>query len=933
MTDRDDLDLLRDYADHGSQPAFRELVRRYVDLVYSSAARQVRDPHAAEDVTQAVFILLASKARRLKPGSVLSAWLLGVTRFAAMDHLKRARRRRHYERAAASERTAEMATARNTPDAPPHAGVAPAAGADPDARAQQLGAVLDDALARLSAPARDALVLRFFEDQSFKQVGDRLGITELAARQRVFRGLERLRAILGRRGVRLDGDSLAVALAATAVLPAPGGLATAVAATATSAAAPYAPLVKGTVSLMTLSAAKPALVTALVLLTVAVAAAAGAGAVRINWPGHDRPAPAAATPPPARPLPIRNAPRILAPLDAVPPENYAPPSFGWRTPAPRQAPAAAAPAPYVGPPIAGTVRSPDGKPLAGAEVIVATAAHVVGLYDAAPGFPGVDHAVSAGADGRFELKPGVQPLGLFVRSSEGHAWVAADSIKPDLAITLSPWGRLEFTVKQGDAAAGRVPLSVHTAGVGGGRAGVGNVMVVSDEQGRSTLLRVLPGQIRVTWGEAENPPTRRPARDVKPPPREVRVTVEPGKTHPVALGGVGRPVTGTIDANLNGFDHRRGVLRWGAATDPAQPSGTIRFEARADGTFTVPDVPPGDHEIAFELGATVGKNVRITETRAVARATFKMPPVPNGFSDRPLDVGKVAVTYKPVPEVGDPFPKLAGKTSAGEPIAVEDFRERIVLVDAGAPAARSRGEAEWQHALHARFLHDPAFAMLTVTAGRPAGPDAPPAEGAPPPWPVMRVDALPEELESSTARMFLVDANGDLAAKNVTAAQVYAMLDRALDGKAHPRVTFDHVPRAAARPNPPYDRIPAPSATDAAAGARVTVVGGVPSWDSPKNDAGVLTDGRSPADEDDPRAAFFFQAGTLEGRVRIDLNEPTDVAEIRTYSWHKDTRAAQVYRVFGSDGQARTSTPPPPSASTPPGTAGPASPSSTPAPA
>jgi hypothetical protein len=177
----------------------------------------------------------------------------------------------------------------------------------------------------------------------------------------------------------------------------------------------------------------------------------------------------------------------------------------------------------------------------------------------------------------------------------------------------------------------------------------------------------------------------------------------------------------------------------------------------------------------------------------------------------------------------------------------------------------------------------------------------------------MRLDAdgLPEELEASNARLFLVDENGNVAAKNVTAAQVYAVLDRALDAKADPRVKFDYVAGIPAQKNPAFENIPAPSADDAAAGARVTLIGGVPSWDTPKSDVTVLTDGKFPATEDAPAEALFFQAGTLEGRFRIDLAEATNVGEIRTYSWHKDTRAAQVYRVFASNGTAENFDPAP----------------------
>src|SRR5215204_3981884 len=266
----------------GSQPVNCERVRRYIDLVYSSAVRQVSDPHAAEDVTQTVFIVLAKKSRQMKPGLMLSAWLLGVTPFAAKDHLKRSRRRRHYEQAAALERTAIMVSAQNSASLSSDTSLAVSSGDGEAQASQHLASALDDALAKLRPSARDAMILRFFEDQSFKQVGERLGITELAARQRVFRALEQLRTILDRRGVSLGGESSGVALGATAVLPAPPSLSAAVAATATSAnaGATYAMLVKGTVSLMS-SKIKTAIVIGLLLLICA-------GAVVISWPKDDR---------------------------------------------------------------------------------------------------------------------------------------------------------------------------------------------------------------------------------------------------------------------------------------------------------------------------------------------------------------------------------------------------------------------------------------------------------------------------------------------------------------------------------------------------------------------------------------------------------------------------------------------------------------------
>lgn len=210
-----DWELLAQYTGRGVEEAFAEIVRRHLNLVYSTALRHVHAPQLAEEVAQSVFCELAHCAPRLKTGSVLAAWLYRVAYRKALNAARGDTRRQLRER---------LASEMNTMTAP----------ADEWRHVEPL---LDEAMHALEEPDRMAVLLRFFENQPLREVGLALGTSEDAAQKRVARALERLRDFYARRGVAVGAGGVAALLSMHAVQAAPPGLAAAVSATAVAGTA------------------------------------------------------------------------------------------------------------------------------------------------------------------------------------------------------------------------------------------------------------------------------------------------------------------------------------------------------------------------------------------------------------------------------------------------------------------------------------------------------------------------------------------------------------------------------------------------------------------------------------------------------------------------------------------------------------------------
>jgi RNA polymerase sigma factor (sigma-70 family) len=199
-----DWELVRQYVESNSQAAFARLMDRHLAMVYWTCRRDVESHETAEDATQAVFLLLARKARGFDRGVSVASWLFRASRFVAQDARKREARRRRTEERTARDRVDAALEDQDVPESVPW---------------------LNDGLSALADADRQAILLRYFGGLGFDEIAAELRTTEETARKRVSRAVERLRTFLIRQHSAVTTITLAGLLTAQSARTAPPTLA------------------------------------------------------------------------------------------------------------------------------------------------------------------------------------------------------------------------------------------------------------------------------------------------------------------------------------------------------------------------------------------------------------------------------------------------------------------------------------------------------------------------------------------------------------------------------------------------------------------------------------------------------------------------------------------------------------------------------------
>lgn len=193
-----DGELLARFTGQRDQAAFTALLRRHGPMVLNVCRRVLGQTEDAEDVFQAVFLLLARKAASIRKREAVASWLYGVAYRLASKARARRQCRHHHEKRAGLRRQ-------------PHRQ------SEVNAAWQQVQATLDEALWKLPEKYRAALILCYLEEKSHEESARQLGCPLATLRSRLTRGREKLRTVLVRSGLDLSASGFVALMASNSV--------------------------------------------------------------------------------------------------------------------------------------------------------------------------------------------------------------------------------------------------------------------------------------------------------------------------------------------------------------------------------------------------------------------------------------------------------------------------------------------------------------------------------------------------------------------------------------------------------------------------------------------------------------------------------------------------------------------------------------------
>jgi RNA polymerase sigma factor (sigma-70 family) len=199
-----DVELMDAWRNRRDRDAMDVLIRRHIDFVYATARRQTGDPDRAQDVTQAVFMLMIQKAPRIRCAPALAVWLHRATGFTAASARRMEMRRMQRERLAVTG--GSVVTQRD------------------DGSSNELRRELDAAMGLLSPTDRASVILKHLHRCTYGQVAAMIGSTEEATRKRVSRAIDRMRQYFQARGVVVSGAAVSALFALESAVAAPAAL-------------------------------------------------------------------------------------------------------------------------------------------------------------------------------------------------------------------------------------------------------------------------------------------------------------------------------------------------------------------------------------------------------------------------------------------------------------------------------------------------------------------------------------------------------------------------------------------------------------------------------------------------------------------------------------------------------------------------------------